>query len=66
MIGRYDEVTARWGNPDKPVTLSEGATAFLTERVGAPKPTQAVPRIDIVVPPTGLDDQARAAVRPGT
>ena len=60
MIGRYDEVTARWGNPDKPVTLSEGATAFLTERVGAPKPTKAVPRVDIVVPPSGLDDQARA------
>lgn len=60
MIGSYDEVTARWGNPDKPVTLSDGAIAFLTDRVGPPKRTPAVSRLDIVVAPTELDDQTRA------
>ena len=60
MIGSYDEVTARWGNPDKPVTLSDGAISFLTDRVGPPRRTPAVSRLDIVVAPTELDDQTRA------
>ena len=42
------------------MTLSDGAISFLTDRVGPPRRTPAVSRLDIVVAPTELDDQTRA------
>lgn len=60
MIGKYDEETARWGTPDKPVALSDSAVAFLTREVGSPRKTPAVPRVKIAAPPSRLDDAARA------
>ena len=63
MIGRYDEVSARWGTPGTPVTLSESAIAFLTREVGAPRPTPAVPRAKIRVAPGRRDEQTRARIQ---
>lgn len=70
MIGRYDEAVARWGRPPEPVTLSERAIEFLTERVGPPRPTPQVHRPQVQVAPTRLDNDAletlQAALGTGT
>ncbi len=60
MIGRYDEVTARWGSPEKPIVLSEAARDFLTLVVGPPKSTPAISRTRLRVPATRLTDDQRS------
>ncbi len=62
MIGRYDDVSARWGIPEKPVALSDTAIAFLTEKIGPPRKTPAVPRADISAPPSRLSADAASAL----
>ncbi len=60
MIGRYDEVTARWGSPEKPIVLSEAARDFLTRVVGPLKSTPAISRTHLSVPPTRMTDDQRS------
>lgn len=55
MIGRYDEAVARWGRPPEPISLSDRAIEFLTERVGPPRPTPQVPRTNIAIPEPRID-----------
>lgn len=59
MIGNYDEVSARWGNPEKPITLSDTARAFLTREVGPPKATPALVHTRLIAPDTRLTEEQR-------
>lgn len=63
MIGRYDEVSARWGSPEKPITISETARDFLTRHVGPPRSTPPVPRANLQAPPSRLSDDQRARLQ---
>lgn len=63
MIGNYDDVTARWGNPDEPVVLSPAAREFLTREVGAPRNTPQVPRERITVNPSRLSGEQLERLR---
>lgn len=63
MIGRYDEVSARWGSPDKPIAISDTARAFLAEKVGPARTTPPIPRTKLSAPASRLSDDQRARLQ---